>query len=88
MSAPACGAGFTPIAQACDYDHRLTLMEVALVNLLNQARSLGGSLDGDRPALVSDVAWLAWRRRFSALCDRGICTLVDLDVEAQFDSEA
>ena len=72
-----------------DFDRRLADLEESLATTLDQARLFSVALDGDaRPAGVSDDAWAAWRARFSALCDRGICDLVDLDVEAQFNSEA
>ncbi len=87
-SAPACGRASTPIAVVCDFDARLSRMEEPLAELLDRARVLSVALEGKRPMGVTDEEWLAWRARFSALCDRGICTLVDLDVEAQFDSEA
>ena len=88
-SGPACGRASTRTTPVSDFDRQLALLEESLTTTLDQARLLSVALDAEaRPEDVSDDAWGAWRARFSALCDRGICDLVDIDVEAQFDSEA
>lgn len=75
--------------RAFDFDRSLSAMEASLNDVLDEARALSARLDAiTRPSAISDDAWRAWRVRFSALCDRGVCELVDLDVEAQFDAEA